>query len=86
MKIQAAIEALTNYGDENGWWARPITWRGTGAAVTLDEEGRLITVNLEGYIFQPYEYEIIDEWEILTAGDVIKEFLHVNKKEEHQDE
>jgi hypothetical protein len=76
MKMQTAVIKMAQCGDEESshLWARPVTWRGSGAAVTLNSEGMLVTVNSpESDFYFPYDYEVVDDWEIVTSETLLKE-------------
>lgn len=86
MNIQMAVAKLvtTIHSDglkSNAFLIRPVTWKGSGSAITLDEEGRLITINMVGEDadFIPYDYEVLDDWECLSWKTVFKELSAFSK-------
>lgn len=61
-------------GARESIWARPVTWRGRGQAVDL-QDGRLEVVPFASRApaFQPGITDLTSEWELVDPSDVLAE-------------
>lgn len=75
MAVAKLIKTVENNGEGNAYWIRPVSWKGSGAAITFNEERQFIVVNIknEDPLFCPFEYEILDNWEVVSLKTMFKE-------------
>lgn len=84
MKMSGAISFLLSdfSEDATGVMVRPLSWKGSGSAITLDADGRLLILNsIDGELyFSPFVYETTENWEAVSLKTMLAE-LEKNQKE-----
>ena len=84
MKMSGAINFLfSDFDDEcTGIMVRPLSWKGSGSAITLDKDGRLLVLNpIDGeHYFSPFIYELTENWEHVKLSAMLAE-LEKGQKE-----
>lgn len=81
MKVHQAIQAMRGYRGDNDLWARPMTWRGSGMAICIQDHDRRRTDGLllvvpgarAGHPWTPNIKTLLVDWETVDPGVVLAE-------------
>ena len=81
MKVHQAVQAMRAYRGDHDLWARPMTWRGSGMAICIQDYARRRTDGLlivvpgigGGHAWTPNIKTLLVDWETVSPDVVLGE-------------